>query len=244
MMRRARQWTRWAPALALLALPGCGAGGAAGDPAPAWTAVDGLVGRSCRYVSDPDDMPPFGDVVRIGTRGNIALWGRSMGPADTVQLSIRYADDGRLLWVETIGSTMAPDRAAALEQLVFDALDESYREDWGLRVTVAGGDVSEVAPSVICEPEQASGAGVWANIPTNREALRDFYLVRGRRIPVRVTLDERGRLVDARLVQSTYSRWVDQYVIDFVRNLTFEPKLHDGIGVATTFELQLRFPRR
>lgn len=227
-----------------VALGACGAGSAGPDAPRARSVVDGTVGRMCRYVMPPDATPTFAELTRLGTRGNVALWGREMGPADSVELSVRYGDDGRIQWVEAIRSTVSPERLGPLQRLVFEALDEEGPADWGVRLLVVAGDVAAVLPSVTCDPERSAGAGVWANPPSNPAAVRDFYLVRGRRVSVRVALDERGRVQDVRLRESTYSRWVDQYILDYVRNSSFEPKLHDGLGVATVFEIQLQFPRR
>jgi TonB family protein len=226
------------------ALGGCGLIGAGSDDPSPRSAVEGIVGRVCRYVSEPGATPSIEELTRIGTRGNISLWGRAMGPADSVQLSIRYADDGRIQWVEAFRSTVDLERVRALERLLLQALDETGPADWGVRVLVVGGDVAGVAPSVICDPQRRAGPGIWATPPSNPEAIRDFYRARGRSLAVQVALDQRGRVEDVRLLDSTHSTWVDQYVLDYVRNSSFEPKLHDGLGVASVFEFQLRFRRR
>ena len=228
---------RW-KLVAVLGFVACAPSGTA-MPRPQPDEVRGVHGRSCRFVHAPDRPPPLSSIARVGIRGNIALWGLEMTELDTVEVSVRYGEDGRLLWAESIRATVAEDRAAALEELVFGALEETSRPDWGVRILVVGGDIAALAPSVICEPEPRTGGTFRPNI----EAVRHFYLVEGRRYPVEVSLDERGNVVGVRLVRETPSRAVDQYIRDYVRGSSFEPKLHDGIGVPSTLRTYIEFPR-
>lgn len=224
-------------AAALLALA-CASDGAEPTARPG-LAAPGPPGRICRFAHLPGTSPSFGDLARAGTRGNIALWGRDMDAADTVELSVRYAEDGRLLWVETLRTTVPLDRAAALEELVLGALDEAERADWGVRILVAAGDVAEVAPSVICEPAVRRIGPVQPGF----QAVRDYYLVEGRRYPVEVALDERGNILGIQLLRSTQSRAVNDFVRSYVWNTDFAPKLHDGIGLPSTLRTHVEFPR-
>jgi len=227
-----------------LALAACGGGPSSGGPVPARSAVEGLTGRTCRYVNDFESTPPLRQLTRAGTEGNIGLWGRELGPADTVELSVRYAGDGRLEWVRAIRSTLSAERTASLEGMLLEAIQGTGTADWGVRVLVVGGEVLRTEPSVICRPERVSGGSIWSLTPSSPAAYEALTQYQGRRFPVRVALDEEGRVLDVELLRSTYSRWMDQYIIDNVRNSTFDPKLHDGIGIPSTLELRLRFPRR
>ncbi|MFW5947605.1 MAG: energy transducer TonB family protein [Gemmatimonadota bacterium] len=229
--------------LATALLSGAACAGSGGPESPS-AAVEGAAGRRCHYVSDPDDPLSLRDVARTGVRGNISLWGRDMQASDSVEVSVRYGIDGRLDWVRAIRANVAPERARGLAQLLLENVDDRGAEDWGVRILVVGGDVAGVAPSVACEPEQTGGGGVWANAPTTPESARAFHLLRGRQVPVVISLDERGRILDVRLTQGTYNRWVEQFIIDYIRSTSFEPKLHDGVGVPATFRMTIRFPRR
>lgn len=236
--------TALAAALSAVALSACGLAGGVSEPTPPTSARDAPTGRECRYASDPTALIRLSDLGRVGARGNIGLWGQGLGPADTVELSVRYADDGELQWVRTVRSTIPEERADALERLVFGALDETVHPDWGVRILVVGGDVADVTPSVICEPEVRLPATIPSGIGGDTRALSAYRRLVGRRISVRVTLDEAGRVMGARLVRSTQSQYIDEYIIDYVWNSVFEPKLHDGMGVVTTFEIDIHFPRR
>ena len=226
--------------LALGAALGCGGGSGPSIPSPQVGVVPGMVSRDCRYTHTPGGSPPLNQLARAGLRGNIALWGRDMAAGDTVELSVRYTGDGRLLWVEAIRSTVGPERIPALEELVLEALDDVARPDWGVRIFVVGGDVVGLAPSVICAPEARLGSTLRPSLG----ALRDFWLVEGRRFPVRIDLDERGNVIGVRLVRRTHSRAVDQYIMDYVWQSSFYPKLHDGIGLPSTLTVNIEFPRR
>lgn len=231
----------WA-ALVLIAAS-CGGGNSAGAPVPAHAAVEGLTGRRCQYVAHYDSIPSLGSLTRAGTVGNISLWGRERGPADTVEVSIRYGDDGRLDWVEPIRATGGAGRVGELTNLILEAVPGSGTPDWGIRVLVVGGEVLRTEPSVVCRAQRVGGGSIWAADANVRYALGNFFRSQGGRFPVLVALDEQGRVMDVVLMRRTYNRWIDQFIIDYVRSSTFDAKLFDGIGVPTTFELQLRFPR-
>lgn len=211
---------------------------------PARQAVEGLQGRRCHYVSEPRVPDALDDMTRPGTRGGLVFWGRDAGPADTVELSIRYGSDGRLSWVRPIRSTMTADRVAELARLVSSGLDEQGPSDWGMRVRVVGGEVDAVLPAVVCNPEQGSRiARVVTPVGTSRE-VAEAWQARGRHIEVTVALDEQGRVMDVRLAQSSGSRLLDQYAVDLARSYRYDPKLHDGIGVPSRLPVRLSVPRR
>ena len=236
-----RGWQR--PIVALVALitgAACATRGPEETVRPEPGEVPGMLGRSCRLSHPRAATPSLTELTRLGFRGSVALWGREMEPADTVQLSVRYAEDGQLLWVQTMRSTVPPERAAALERLFRESLDTREQADWGVRILVAAGDIAGIEPSVICDAEGQSNRVV----RPSREALQYFHLVRGHRFPVRIALDDRGNILDVQLLRRTNIRPIDQYILDYVWNSSFRPKLHDGIGVASTLETTIEFSSR
>lgn len=233
-------------AIGTLGMAACTSRGQAAPDRPslgdARDEIPGMVGRRCHYTSET--APPFEQLARVGTRGNIALWGWQLTAGDTVDISIRYGDDGRLVWAEAIRSTVAPDRVAALESLLLRTLEEEGPADWGVRLRVLGGDVVSTRPSVVC-PAQPHNTNYTA-VPAPATA-REYYALnqaRGRYFPVIISLDERGRILDVRLPQPSGIDVVDQMLIDWVFATDFIPKLHDGVPVATTLEERLYLPRR
>lgn len=217
-------------------------GGDAQAPRPN-AAIEGLEARRCSYVAPRSELPPFEELARAGTRGNVALWGRDMGPEDTVQLSIRYGEDGRLVWARAITSTLAAERTSALERLVLGALPDTGPYDWGMRVFVVGGDVTRVEPSVICEPERGALTSL-VGLPYTPSGRAAFEQSRGFRFPVQVALDDRGRIMEVRLGRRTGHVEVDQFLVDYAQNSRFEPRLHDGIGIPSQFEFYIAIRRR
>jgi TonB family protein len=207
-------------------------------------AVAGVEGRRCYYITEPEVPPSLDPVTRPGTRGAILLWASDAAPTDTVDVSVRYGADGRLVWVRAIRSNVPVTRRVELERILSGGLAEDGPSDWGLRVRVAGGQVAAVLPSVVCPPERGTPTGrLIAPVATHREILESAQ-ARGRQIELAVALDAQGRVTDIALVRSSGSRLVDQYALDLARSSPYSPKLHDGVGVPSTLPVQLRVRRR
>jgi TonB family protein len=229
----------------LLALGGCGprATSAYTELGPPRTALEGLGGRRCDYIESPQAPVTLDLVTRPGTRGGILLWAGETTSADTVQLSVRYGEEGRLSWVRVIDTSMSADRAVELRRMLEGALDERGPEDWGFRIQVVGGAVT-ILPSVVCRPE-ASGfvGGVPPPMGTVYEQAEAREAMR-RPMVVEVRLDELGRVMGVRVSLSSGSRLLDDYAMDLARAYRYEPKLHDGLGAPGTLPLRFRAPRR
>jgi hypothetical protein len=205
--------------------------------------VPGIAGRECFYVNEVHATPGFSALARPAARGNVALWGWGMGPADSVELSVRWAEDGKLLWVEGIRSTLPRERLEPLKALLLEVMRDTLQPDWGVRVRVVGGDVAGTAPSVICPAAPRRFEGSMPRI-LDAQTLVGLDRFRGRRFPVAVGIDERGNVRAVELVRRTGISSLDQYLLEYVWRSSFWPKLHDGIGIASTLEIDVRIPRR
>jgi TonB family protein len=235
--------------LLVLAVPvvlaACGSRGGRmyGDLEGPRQAIAGVGGRICHYVGEPVVPASLDDLARPGSRGSVLLWGRDAAPGDTVELSVRYGDDGRLGWVRAIRTPRDASRVAELEQLLTASLQEEGPPDWGVRIRIVGGGVEPLLPSVICPAERGvRHTQVLVPSPTTLER-QEAWQARGREIEADVGLDAEGRVVNVRLMRSSGSRMYDQYVTDLVRSYQYEPKLHDGIGVAGVLRLRYRVAR-
>jgi TonB family protein len=207
-------------------------------------AVDGVEGRRCFYITEPEVPPTLDLLTRPGTRGAILLWGSEAAPTDSVDVSIRYGGDGRLVWVRAIRSNVPVTRRVELERILAGGVTEEGPADWGLRVRVTGGHVDAILPAVVCPPERGIPSGrVAPLLPTDREIM-ESQQARGRRIELAVSLDAQGRVTDVRVVRSSGSRLVDQYALDLARASPYSPKLHDGIGVPSIMSVPLQVRRR
>ena len=232
-------------ALALLpALSACSSRpGTDGRPALARNAIPGLLGRHCEYVSSSSQLPSFSHLARLGTRGNVSLWGHDLAPTDSVVLSVRYDEEGNLAWVHAIQSSLAADRVIPLEQLLLRSMNEQGPTDWGVRVRVVGGEIAGVEPSVICPAEPRTGLGAPViPMPVTRDEVVALQNARGRRFPMEISLDELGMIRGVRLARSSGQAAVDQFLLDWMHNSKFHPKLHDGIRLATTFQRTVYIP--
>jgi len=226
-------------------LAGCRSGGDARyrDLEPARQALDGLTGRRCQYVSDPRVPDTLDPLTRPGTRGSLMLWARDASPADTIDLSVRYGDEGRLAWVRVLRSTVPGERAFDVARRIEGGLVDEGTPDWGVRLRLTGSRI-EVLPGIICEAEQRGQTGrVAPPFATGRD-VAEAQQARGRTIEVGVGLDETGRVTGVRLIRSSGSRYFDQWALEVARAIRYEPKLHDGLGVPATLPIRLRVPRR
>lgn len=248
MKRRTVALTAVATAL-LAGVAACGGRGGGPEPVHA-DAVDragipGLSGRRCHLASSAEALPEFTHVARIGTRGNISLWGTDLADTDSMIISVRYDDEGHLAWARVIQSSLQRDRVEAIGRLLTATLNDSGPPDWGVRLLVVGGDVVSMAPSVVCpaEPLRELRRRVVPMVTGPRD-VRALEQARGIRYPVQIFLDANGRITDVKLARSSGDSVVDQFLIDSALSASFRPKLHDGIRMPTMVEQQIYIPRR
>lgn len=201
--------------------------------------------RRCRLASSADELPHFNSLVRIGTRGDVSLWGIDLPATDTVLVSVRYDDDGRLDWVQVIETSLRPERVTSLERLLLASLNERGPSDWGVRLRLVGGDVADLEPSVICQPEARAGLRrpVVPMVTSGRD-VRALERARGIRYPVQIFLDSQGRITGVRLPRPSGHSVVDEFLTDWALSTSFRPKLHDGIPMPAMVEQTLYIPHR
>lgn len=225
--------------------------GKAAGPTPVRTeavgreAITAMSGRRCQMASSPESVPTFSSLARIGTRGNVSLWGYDLAPTDTVLVSVRYDDDGRLDWVQVIEASLTADRVTGLERLLMTSLNERGPPDWGVRLRLIGGDVADLQPSVICPPEVRAGLRrpVVPMVTSARDA-RALERARGIRYPIQIFIDSDGRITNVRLPRPSGDMVVDQFLTDWALSTSFRPKLHDGIAMPAVVEHNIYIPQR
>lgn len=239
------------PAAAMVLATCLSACGGKAGPAPVRAEAVGrdantpMSGRRCQLASSADELPDFNSLVRVGTRGDVSLWGVDLPATDTVVVSVRYNDDGRLDWVEVIETSLTSDRVTGLERLLLASLNERGPQDWGVRIRLVGGDVADLEPSVICQPEVRAGLRrpVVPMVTSGRD-VRALERARGIRYPVQIFIDSQGRITNVRLPRPSGDTVVDQFLTDWALSTSFRPKLHDGIAMPAVVEQSLYIPQR
>ena len=234
--------------LLLLALTGC-AGRSAGEDGASLplelgrpTSADrGLLNPQCGPVEDSASMPALRDLVRPGTRGNLSLATADL-EADSLTLSVRYDDQGRLAWVRPVASSVGPERTASIESVLFDNVIRDGPASWGFRLKVSE-DGAEVLPSIVCPARIRQGVRRPVYPPRTVSARTAADRLGGLPVELVIAIDERGRVVHVRLPQSTGDRGLDEYLIESVMEIDFFPRTHDGVPIPTTIRRSIRIPQ-
>lgn len=208
-------------------------------------AIPGLSGRRCHLASSAETLPEFTQVARIGTRGDVSLWGSDLADTDSMIVSVRYDDEGHLAWAQVIRTSLRADRVESIGRLLTATLNDTGPPDWGVRLLVVGGDVVSMEPSVICPPEplREIRRRVVPMVTSPRD-VRALEQARGVRYPIQIFLDANGRITHVNLARSSGDSVVDQFLMDSALSTSFRPKLHDGIRTPTMVEHQIYIPRR
>lgn len=206
------------------------------------TSADrGLLNQQCGPVEDPEWMPPLEDLARPGTRGNLSLATADFEAVDSVTLSVRYDEQGRLVWVRPIASTVGPERTESIEAVLFDNVLRDGPSHWGFRLKI-GEDRAEVLPSIVCPVRVRQGIRRPVYPPRTVSARTAADRLGGLPVQLEIAIDERGRVVHVRLPQSTGDRGLDQYLIESVMEIDFFPRTHDGVPVPSTIRRSIRIP--
>ncbi|MGK7313116.1 MAG: TonB family protein [Candidatus Longimicrobiales bacterium M2_2A_002] len=187
-------------------------------------------------------MPPLGDLAGPGTRGNLSLATADFEAADSVTLSVRYDDEGRLAWVRPIASSVGPERTASIESVLFDSVIRDGPANWGFRLEVSE-DRAGVLPSVVCPVRIRQGVRRPVYPPRTLSARAAVDRLGGLPVELVIAVDERGRVVHVRLPRSTGDRGLDQYLIESVMEIDFFPRTHDGVPIPSTIRRSIRIPR-
>ncbi len=241
---RSGRWSRGVLAGSLAGLVACSGLGSQGPTPPDYLshAVGDPRSRTCRFIDAPGSLPSFTALARPGTRGTLALVGSDMAVGDSVELSARYDDTGRLAWVRAIRSSIPASRYARLEQRLLSALNPEGPADWGFRIWVVGGDVVGLTPSVRCPAELRAGVHDLVSSPVASSRRLETRRIRGRPYRAWISLDERGRVTGMRMDATSGHRIEDEFLTQYLLSLTFDPQLHDGIPVPAVIRQTIYVP--
>jgi TonB family protein len=252
---------RFAALAALLALPGCAALQPSALGAPDALLSDGpprQMNQACRASGDPERLPSAGALVDSAAFAAAAAeaWRAAGSPAGHVLLALRYDTEGVNVRRDVIEHRVGAALADTLQKLAFAhrrRLDPAQRE-WSVRLRVDLGEAPRmrVGRTEVCSPRVRNGAeGGWgAAAGTTFADVRDPFapasaaeLHGASMVWVRVALDSRGNVTDARVERSLGRGMSDQRLLTYVRSIAFIPATEDGWPVPGQLSMPLRMGR-
>lgn len=244
---------------ALLALPACAAmqpdalhphASLLSDAAP--RPLD----RACRVASAPAALPAADALVDSAALAAAAAdaWRAAGRPAGHVLLALRYDREGINVRRDVIEHRVGDALADSLQALVFAHRRRAAPADgeWSVRLRMDLGEAPalRVGRAQVCAPRlrggtesgfgTAAAAGGWGDV-------RDAFVPPGlselydpATVWVRVALDSRGNVTDARLERSVGRRTYEMRVLNYVRTISFIPAMEDGYPVPGQLSMPLR----
>lgn len=210
--------------------------------------------RSCSVADAPAELPePEALVDAAALRADAArLWNAAGRPAGHVLFSLRYDPQGVNIRRAVIEHSVSGALADSLQALVFAHRRETTPApgEWGVRLRVDLGETPalRVGRREVCRPAPRDVRPRLANVGFDvrdgyasmftQPSMSDMSLVW-----VRVRLDERGFVTDARIERSLVrGQSTEMRLLNYVRTLTFHPAREDGYPVPGEASFPIRIP--
>jgi TonB family protein len=245
---------------ALLALPACAVlqpDGQSPREALLSDAPPRPLERACRVSREPETLPPAGALVDSAalTAAAAELW-RASGVTGHVLVGMRYDREGLNVRRDVLEHRVGQVLADTLQKLVFAHRRQTDPSDheWSVRLRLDLGEAPRlrVGRTEICAPRLRSGtesgwggaAGSgWGDVrdATAPPAMAELH--DPATIWVRVALDSRGNVTEARLERSLGRRTYEMRVLNYVRTISFIPAMEDGYPVPGELSMPLRMGR-
>ena len=215
--------------------------------------------QACRVSGYPATLPSADALVDSAalTAAAAELWRASGMPAGYVLLGLRYDREGVNVRRDVIEQRGADALADTLQQLAFAHRRRAEPADgeWSVRLRLDLGEAPRlrVGRTEICAPRLRSGGdggwtgavggGAWGDVrdATAPTAMAELY--DPSTIWVRVALDSRGNVTEARLERSLGRRTHEMRVLNYVRTISFVPAMEDGYPVPGQLSMPLRLGR-
>jgi hypothetical protein len=206
----------------------------------------------CHVLRAPSTLPAVDALVDSAAlaRDLHALRGRHPDRPGYALVSLRYDPDGLNVWREVIEHHLEDATADSVRDLVFAhrrSMEPAARE-WSVRVRLEldGSGGMRVGRTLRCDPRPLERLAlsntaenpwsVWRETPPPGQGERTTLWVR-------VTLDARGGVTDARLDRAYAPRSVEAQLLTYVRSLRWIPATEDGYPVPGETSIALRLPR-
>jgi TonB family protein len=248
------------PALALLALPACSALRPDGLHGPEELLSDAprrvAERTACRVSGYPKALPSADAVVDSAafTAAAAELWRASGQPAGHVLLGLRFDRGGLNVRRDVIEHRVDQALADSLQRLAFAHRRrvEPADEEWSVRLRLDVGEAPRlrVGRTEVCAPRLRGGAGGgwgsstamtgWSDGRGAFAQLAVSEMTDPSTIWVRVALDARGNVTEARVERSLGRRMNEMRVLNYVRTISFVPAMEDGYPVPGQLSMPLR----
>lgn len=243
----------------LLVLPACTALQPSSALAPAALLSDAParpLDRECHVSAYPETLPAADALVDSAALAEAVAraWRAAGAPAGHVLLALRYDPDGVNVRRDVIEHRLGTALADTLQQLVFAhrrRVDATDRE-WSVRLRLDLGDTPRmrVGRAEVCSPRMRNGndAG-WGRVASTWGDMRDPFTpasmadAGSSTVWVRVALDARGNVTDARLERSIVRPVSANRLLSWVRTIAFVPAMEDGYPVPGQLSMPLRMDR-
>lgn len=237
-------------ALALAAAQGCASAGTVQREA---LLADGRTSRQggCWVGAEPERLPTAAELVDVEAFRAAAseVWARAGQPGGHVLFAVRHAPDGVQVRRSVLESSVPEAMADTLQRLLFAhrLRTPATRHEWGVRLRVDLGEqvAVRVGRREECTPRPRDWELRTAGNPfdvregsawgTGSATLTDPAVVW-----VRVHLNERGSVTDARVERAPTRPISEQRVLDYVRTLAFFPATEDGYPVPGELTVPVR----
>ena len=247
---------------ALLALPAC----ATLQPSSALSSAGELLSdapprpldRACRISSYPDRLPAADALVDSAAFAAAAAeaWRAAGMPAGHVLLALRYDTEGVNVRRDVIEHRVGNELADTLQKLVFAhrrRVDGAPHE-WSARLRVDLGEAPRmrVGRTEVCSPRVRTGsetgwgnagATAWGDVSDPLAPVSAADTHGPQTVWVRVALDSRGNVTDARVERSLGRAMSENRLLSYVRTIAFIPAMEDGWPVPGQLSMPLRMGR-
>jgi TonB family protein len=247
---------------ALLALPACAALRPDGMHPRAELLSDAPprpLDLTCRVSGYPRALPSADALVDSAglTAAATAAWRASGRPPGHVLVGLRYSPDGLNVRRDIIEHRVDDALADTLQKLVFAHRRVAAPADheWSVRLRVDLGETPalRVGRTEVCSPRprgtsetgvaRGMGGGAWGDVRSAFAPSSFAEEYQPNTVWVRVALDARGNVTDARVERSLARVALENRLLNYIRTISFIPAMEDGYPVPAQLSLPLSMAR-
>lgn len=245
----------------LLALPACATLQPSGLHSPEDLLSDApprVLDRSCRISPYPETLPAVDALVDSAAFAASAAeaWRAAGDPAGHVLLALRYDPQGVNVRRDVIEHRVTDALADTLQKLAFAhrRRTAAAADEWNVRLRVDAGPTPRmrVGRAEVCSARLRGTADLgwggpvaaaWGDARSAWAPPSAAELAGPSTVWVRVALDARGNVTDARVERGVGRVATENRVLSYVRSIAFIPAMEDGYPVPGQLSMPLRLGR-